>query len=170
MSAELMRSYLDLLNEQQQQLDEGIMDALKGLVQKAIQTLGPETSKEIAQQVQQATGGDLTLSKENAMRVAKALGFDKMIDQSTQQIAEEEYKEKVIAGNWKGRLIQLLYGSGVLGGLLSGIPPLMGLGFIMLMFSSAIFGGHRGTVSAMGNYGNKGDEVDKGPPPIWGAW
>ena len=165
MSVELMRSYLDILNEQQQQLDEGVMDTLKGLVGKVTQTLGPETSKEIAQKVQQATGGDLTLSKENAIRVAKALGFDKMSDQTSQQMAEAG--EPIIAGNWQGKIKQLLYGAGMVGSLASGSGFLVIIGVLMIMFAGAVFGGHRGTVSVMGHYGNKGTETDKGPRAVW---
>lgn len=50
---------------------------LKPLAAKFVKMIGPEALQDIAAQVKQVTGGDLTPSKENAMKVAQAFGLDK---------------------------------------------------------------------------------------------
>lgn len=154
MSSDLMRRYIDILNEnaQPQQLDEGVMDMIKGLVPKAMKLLGGDTVKQIAQQVKQVTGGDFTPSQENAVKVAQALGFEKILQDK--QVAEG------IAPTWQGKLVQLLYTLGVIGTIggaaaLSGgvggepafaVRVLAPIGMILLMMAGTIFGGGRGQI------------------------
>jgi hypothetical protein len=146
-------------------LDEGMMDKLKGImVPKLMKLLGPDAEK-IASAVKQATGGDFTPSKENAMKVVQALGIDKAAEQGqSPQMAEG------IAGNWQGKLIQSLYTLGLLGS--AGAASLMGntvgaswftvVGVLLLMFAGAFFGNEPGQVGAMGNFGNKGTSSQRG--------
>ena len=146
-------------------LDEGMMDKIKGmLVPKLMKLLGPDAEK-IASAVKQATGGDFTPSKENAMKVVQALGIDKAAAQGqSPQMAEG------IAGNWQGKLIQSLYTMGLLGsaGAASAMWTTAGgswfavVGVLLLMFAGAFFGKEPGQVGAMGNFGNKGTSSQRG--------
>jgi hypothetical protein len=150
---------------QDSRLDEGMMDKIKGmLVPKLMKLLGSDAEK-IASAVKQATGGDFTPSKENAMKVVQALGIDKAAEQGqSPQMAEG------IAGNWQGKLIQSLYTLGLLGS--AGAASLMGntvgaswftvVGVLLLMFAGAFFGNEPGQVGAMGNFGNKGTSSQRG--------
>lgn len=98
MSAELMRSYLDILNEQQQQLDEGMIQDLAAKAANWVASKFGKDIKAIADTVRKATGGDATPSKENAAKVMQALGITPQdignlvkqakADQSNQQMAE----------------------------------------------------------------------------------
>jgi hypothetical protein len=157
---------------QNNRLDEGMMDKIKGmLVPKLMKLLGPDADN-IANAVRQATGGDLTPSKENAMKVVQALGIDKAATQGQSQMAEG------IAGNWQGKLIQALYTLGLLGsaavtnwasgpgrgtdlGIASGLITMIGV--VLLMFAATFFSSNRGMVGAMGRHGNKGFDTNKGP-------
>jgi hypothetical protein len=157
---------------QNHRLDEGMMDKLKSFaVPKLMKLLGPD-AENIANAVKQATGGDLTPSKENAMKVVQALGIDKAATQGQSQMAEG------IAGNWQGKLIQSLYTLGLLGsaavtnwaygpgrgtdlGVASGIITMIGV--VLLMFAATFFSSDRGMVGAMGRHGNKGFDTNKGP-------
>lgn len=136
------------------QIDEGMIDKLKGMVvPKLIKMLGAEQSSQIANAVKQVTGGDFTPSKENAIKVAQALGFDKMANPDQAKAMSEG-----IAGDWKGKLIQLLYTLGLLGagagasamwGTVGG--SFMGvIGVLLLMFANTFFGEAPGQVGAMG--------------------
>jgi hypothetical protein len=168
MSTELFRNYIDIINENSKpkmQLDEGFMDKLRDmLVPKLMKLLGPDAEK-IASAVKQAAGGDLTPSKENAMKVVQALGLDKAAEQGqSPQMAEG------IAGNWQGKLIQSLYTLGLLGsagaaasmwGTVGGSSMAV-VGFLLLMFANAIFGEAPGQVGAMGNFDNKGTSAQRG--------
>jgi hypothetical protein len=168
MSTELFRNYIDIINENSKpkmQLDEGMMDKLRDmLVPKLMKLLGPDAEK-IASAVKQAAGGDLTLSKENAMKVVQSLGLDKAAEQGqAPQMAEG------IAGNWQGKLIQSLYTLGLLGsagaaasmwGTVGGSSMAV-IGFLLLMFANAIFGEAPGQVGAMGNFDNKGTSAQRG--------
>jgi hypothetical protein len=162
MSTELFRNYLDIINEHskpKEQLDEGIMDKIKSFaVPKLIKLLGPD-AENIASAIKQATGGDLTPSKENAMKVVQALGIDKSDAQGqSPQMAEG------IAGNWQGKLMQALYTLGLLGsagaaasmwGTMAGSHMTI-IGTLLLMFAGTFFDTAPGQVGAMGNFGNKG--------------
>jgi len=174
MSTEVYRKYLDIINENSQpkvQLDEGMLDTMKAAVPKLMKLLGGDTATQIAQQVKQVTGGDFTPSRENAIKVATALGFDKLIGKD-KQVAEG------IAGNWQGKLIQLLHG-GIVGGALAqffggqaltgmqgfGGPGelLMSIGLLLLMFAGTFWSSDRGMVGSMGRNGNQGFSTAKGP-------
>jgi len=150
---------------QNNRLDEGMMDKLKSmLVPKLMKLLGPDAEK-IASAVKQATGGDLTPSKENAMKVAQALGLDKAAAQGqSPQMAEG------IAGNWQGKLYQALYTLGLLGsagaatamyGTVTG-GNMAVIGILLLMFANAFFGDAPGQFGAMGKFGNKGTSMQRG--------
>jgi hypothetical protein len=150
---------------QDSRLDEGMMDKIKGMmVPKLMKLLGPDAEK-IASAVKQATGGDLTPSKENAMKVVQALGLDKAAAQGqSPQMAEG------IAGNWQGKLYQALYTMGLLGsagaatamyGTVSG-SWFATVGVLLLMFANAFFGDAPGQFGAMGKFGNKGTSMQRG--------
>ena len=181
MSTEVYRKYINIINENSQntvQLDEGVMDKLKSLVEpKLMQMLGADQAAEIANKVKQVTGGDITPSKENAIKVAQAFGFDKMQPEAGDMQASK--MTEGIAGNWQGKLIQSLYSVGTIGGLsmagghstlgnILGLSSMAGnsialIGFVLLMMAGAVFGDERGSVGVMGRDGNKGFETGKGP-------
>ena len=155
------------------QLDEGMMDSIKSLVPKAMKLLGGDTIAQIAQQVKQATGGDYTPSKENAIAVAKALGFEEMLKAKAgkggEQVAEGW------AGNWQGKLIQLMHLGGLAAAGYAAMNPTMGdatgfiyeglltIGVFLLMLTNTFWSSERGMVGAMGRGGNTGWDTDKGP-------
>lgn len=151
-------------DKKKEKIDEGVMDKLKGLlVPKLMKLLGPDAEK-IASAVKQATGGDLTPSKENAIKVVKALGIDKAASQGQAQMAEG------IAGNWQGKLIQALYTLGLLGA--GGAAASMWhtstgswfatVGILLLMFANTFFGEGPGQAGAMGKFGNQGTSAQRG--------
>ena len=156
---------------QDSRLDEGMMDKIKGMmVPKLMKLLGPDAEK-IASAVKQATGGDFTPSKENAMKVVQALGIDKAAEQGqSPQMAEG------IAGNWQGKLIQALYTLGLLGsaavtmwasgpgrgtglGVASGLITVIGV--VLLMFANTFFSSDSGMVGAMGRKGRQGFDTNE---------
>jgi len=108
MSAELMRSYLDLLNEQQQQqLDEGVMDAIAAKIKPWIQKnigsffskLDPQTLQGLKQAHQQS-GGDIK-------RFASIIGITPqdvapLAKKAPQNALKETFGEKIpdTANNW----------------------------------------------------------------------
>jgi hypothetical protein len=149
---------------QANRLDEGVMDKIKSFaVPKLMKLLGAD-AENIANAVRQATGGDLTPSKENAMKVAQALGIDKMADQGQSQMAEG------IAGNWQGKLIQSLYTLGLLGsagaaasmwGTVGGSSMAV-IGTLLLMFANTFFGDAPGQIGVYGKFGNKGTSAQRG--------
>ena len=168
-SSDLFRNYLDIINENSQpkiQLDEGMMDTLKSLVPKAMKLLGSDTAAQIAQQVKQATGGDFTPSRENAIKVAKALGFEEILKNKVGQEPQGQLAEAWgLAGNWQGKLIQLLYSIIPAAGIASiaGVGPggllgwwLSSVGIVLLMFADTFFSTDTGMVGAMGRKGRKG--------------
>jgi hypothetical protein len=157
------------LKKKKDKIDEGMMDNIKGmLVPKLMKLLGPDAEK-IASAVKQATGGDFTPSKENAIKVVKALGLDKAAAQGqSPQVAED--RTAAIAGNWQGKLHQALYTMGLLGsagaatamyGTVSG-SWFATVGVLLLMFAGTFFGTAPGQIGAMGNFGNKGTSMQKG--------
>jgi hypothetical protein len=163
MDPKFFRKYADIITEAEQprqQLDEGMMDMLKPLAAKFVKMLGPDALQDIAAQVKQVTGGDLTPSKENAMKVAQAFDLGK----KPAAVAEG------IAGNWQGKLIQLAYGSGLLGSV-AGAASMWGtvggswsliVGTILLMAIGAFLGDEAGQVGAMGKYDNVGTDTKFG--------
>ena len=159
-----LRRMMEMAGLNNSQLSEGMMDKLKSmLVPKLMKLLGPD-AKKIASAVKQATGGDVTPSKENAMKVVQALGINQAATQGQSQMAE------VIAGNWQGKLIQALYTLGLLGsaGAAASMWGTMGgshmaiIGTLLLMFAGAFFGNEPGQAGAMGNFGNKGMSAQRG--------
>ena len=149
---------------QANRLDEGVMDKIKSFaVPKLMKLLGAD-AENIANAVRQATGGDLTPSKENAMKVAQALGIDKAAGQGQSQMAEG------IAGNWQGKLIQSLYTLGLLGsaGAAASMWGTMGgnhagvIGILLLMFANTFFGDAPGQIGVYGKFGNKGTSAQRG--------
>ena len=151
--------------ENRSRLDEGIMDKIKSFaVPKLMKLLGPD-AEDIANAVKQATGGDLTANKENAIKVVKALGINK-------DAAKDKSPEMAegIAGNWQGKLQQALYTLGLLGsagaaaamwGTVGGSSMAV-IGTILLMFAGAFFGDAPGQAGAMGKFGNKGTSARTG--------
>jgi len=171
MSTELLRKYIDIVNESQQ-LDEGLIDSiLRPLATKFVKMIGGDQMADIAKQVQQATGGDLSLTTANSVKVAKALGFD----ENTIKAQTQEYAGNVtegIAGNWQGKLIQLAYtatvGAGLFAGMTGAGGPWIGkllalIGGVLLLGVTAFYGSQKGQVGAMGKYGNQGLDTSRGP-------
>jgi hypothetical protein len=152
-------------NLSESQLDEGIMDKIKSFaVPKLMKLLGPD-AEDIANAVKQATGGDLTANKENAIKVVKALGINKDAAK-----AKSPEMAEGIAGNWQGKLIQALYTLGLLGsagaaasmwGTVGGSSMAV-IGTLLLMLADAVYGNEPGQVGAMGNFGNKGTSARTG--------
>jgi hypothetical protein len=150
--------------ESRSQLDEGIMDKIKSFaVPKLMKLLGPD-AEDIANAVKQATGGDLTANKENAIKVVQALGIDKAASKDkSSEMAE------AIAGNWQGKLIQSLYTLGLLGsaGAAASMWGTVGgsfmaiIGTLLIMFAATFFDDDRGMVGAMGKRGNQGFDTNK---------
>ena len=163
MSTQLFRKYIDIINENQQhqQLNEGMIDTIKGYLPKIMKLLGMTTIKEIAEKVKAATNGNYELTVDNALKVAKALGFDE--NMIKQPMAEG------IAGNWQGKLLQILHLVGLFGGIASAAVhgsignPLVGIGLIAILVTHTFWSSDRGAVGAMGKHGNKGWETSKGP-------
>jgi hypothetical protein len=163
---EALRRMMEMAGmRQDSRLDESMMDKIKGmLVPKLMKLLGPDADN-IANAVKQATGGDLTPSKENAMKVAQALGLDKAAAQGqSPQMAEG------IAGNWQGKLYQALYTLGLLGsagaatamyGTVTG-GNMAVIGILLLMFANTFFGDAPGQFGAYGKFGNKGTSAQHG--------
>jgi hypothetical protein len=169
MSTQHFRKYIDIINENSQantQLDEGIMDSLKSMVPKAMKLLGGDTVEKIVQQVKQATGGDTTPSRENAIRVAKALGFEELLQAKAKegQPAESVVEAWGLASNWQGKLVQFLYTAGLIGafaGANANWGTVLGswlaiVGTLLLMFLDTHYSTDTGMVGGMGKHGRKG--------------
>jgi hypothetical protein len=132
------------------------MDKLKGmLVPKLMKLLGPDAEK-IASAVKQATGGDYSLTKANAEKVAQALGVSE--EQAQGQIAEG------ISPTLGGKIIQALHliTLGVAGAGIAGLMPTLGgltvvIGFFALMFSEAFWGNQAGQLGS--EYDIEGDPL-----------
>jgi len=155
MSAELYRKYLDIINENSQpkvQLDEGIMDTVKSVIPKITKFLGGSIGQQIAQKVKQVTGGNTTPSKENAMKVAQAFGFDKLLQGAQGQSPEQVAEGWGIAPTWQGKLLQLAHAGG-LGAAIATVltgdynQGLMTIGMLLLMFSDAVYGQEAGQLA-----------------------
>lgn len=151
------------------QLDEGMMDKIKSLIPKFMKFIGAEKAEAIANKVKEITGGDLSANPENAEKVAQAFGFDKIVKDKA--MSKEDIMGEGIAGNWQGKLVQFLYLAG-LGGSAAGAASMWGtvggsfmavIGTLLIMFAATFFDDDKGMVGAMGKYGNKGFDTDKGP-------
>ncbi len=154
MTTDFYRKYIDIINENSQPpiLTEGVLDKIKSIVPKAMALLGKDKLKSIAQQVKQITGGDYSLTQSNAIKVAKALGFDSMVDSKTAQVNEG------ISGTWQGKLLQLLHLIGVGAGAYSAIPGMtdgpmrvvVAAGLILLMVTHTFWGNEEGQIGSWG--------------------
>jgi len=148
-------------------LDEGMMDKIKSLIPKFMKFIGAEKAAEIANKVKSVTGGDFSANPDNAEKVAKAFGFDKIV--KDKGMAKEDIMSEALAGNWQGKLVQFLYLAG-LGGAAAGGAALFGtvggsflliIGTLLLMFANTFFSDESGMVGAMGKRGNQGFDTDK---------
>ena len=157
-AVDLLRKYAKIINEAQQpeQLNEGVLDTLKQYASKLMKKLDPETIKQIATTVKQATGGDYSLTKANAEKVAQALGVSE--EQAQGQIAEG------ISPTLGGKIIQALHliTLGVAGAGIAGLIPTLGgltviIGFFALMFSEAFWGNQAGQLGS--EYDIEGDPL-----------
>jgi len=143
------------------------MDKIKSILPRVMKFLPVQ---EIATKVKQITGGDFTPSRENALKVAQAFGFDKMGKQAPAQAAVNEG----LAGNWQGKLLQLLHvvglGAGAAqaigGSALTGMAGFGGggellimVGTILLMLTETFWGNNRGQIGAMGKPTNEGKKA-----------
>lgn len=164
MNTEFYRKYIDIIKENSQEpqrLDEGMLDKAKSLLPKFMKMLGAD-AEVIANKVKQVTGGDFSLSKDNIQKVIKGLDLDNL---------QKQPANEAIAGNWQGKLIQALYSLGLLGsaGVAAaniGTPMAMtsGIALLLLLFAGTFFGSGSGQIGAMGKFGNKGLETEKGQP------
>jgi hypothetical protein len=144
--SEIMRKYSNIIAEAQdtEQLNEGMMDTIKQYASKLMKTLDPATLKQIATTVKQATGGDYTLSRANAQKVAQALGAPQS---GQEQMAEGGTVNPGISPTLGGKIAQALHlgamgiGAAEIGGFLhtpGGVAVIVGL--LALMFSEAFWG------------------------------
>jgi hypothetical protein len=155
MSTDFLRNYIDIIKEAEQpqvQLDEGIMDTIKSVIPKVTKLLGGGLGQQIAQKVKQVTGGDTTPSRENAMKVAQAFGFDKLLKGQEGQTPTQVAEGWGIAPTWQGKLIQLAHAGGLgaaVATVLSGDynQGLMTIGMLLLMFSDAVYGTDAGQLA-----------------------
>ena len=147
--SEIMRKYSNIVAEAEQ-LNEGMMDTLKQYAAKLMKALDPATLKQIATTVKQATGGDYSLTRANAQKVAQALG----VPEQQGQVAEG------IAPTLGGKIAQALHlgavGAGAasaagLIGIFGGLPIIIGL--LALMFVETFWG------SAPGQIGSQYDQI-----------
>jgi hypothetical protein len=150
-------------------INEGLMDMIKAkILPKVMQVVGAENQDDIANKVKQITGGDFSINKANAVKVATAFGFDQIVgNKGKAEMAEG------LAGNWQGKMVQLLYTMG-LGGAAMGASAMWGtvggsfmaiIGTILLMFAATFFSSDRGMVGAMGKDGRKGFDTGESINP-----
>ena len=183
MDPKFFRKYADLIESVEQDkvviseaiLSEGFLsNVAKKLADKLMGMLDPKTLQGVATAVKDATGGNYALTADNAMKVAAALGFDKQDAKKEASGAVSEGEEYGLAGNWQGKLLQAIHGLGVL----HVITNFMGsgifdsqvannwvacIGLILIMVTATFWSKEKGMIGAMGNYGNKGFDTDKGP-------
>jgi hypothetical protein len=150
-------------------INEGLMDMIKAkILPKVMQVVGAENQDDIANKVKQITGGNFAINKDNAIKVATAFGFDQIVNKK----GKTEMAE-ALAGNWQGKMVQLLYTMG-LGGAAIGASAMWGtvggsfmaiIGTILLMFAHTFFSSDRGMVGAMGKDGRKGFDTGESTNP-----
>ena len=150
-------------------INEGLMDMIKAkILPKVMQVVGAENQDDIANKVKQITGGNFAINKDNAIKVATAFGFDQIVNKK----GKTEMAE-ALAGNWQGKMVQLLYTMG-LGGAAIGASAMWGtvggsfmaiIGTILLMFAATFFSSDRGMVGAMGKDGRKGFDTGESINP-----
>jgi hypothetical protein len=150
--SELMRKYSNLIVEAQQteQLDEGMMDTIKQYASKLMKALDPTTLKQIAATVKQATGGDYSLTRTNAEKVAKALGAPEEQGQMSEEF-ERKRPATAISPTLGGKIAQALH-LGAIGGAIPLAPATGGIsvviGFLALILTPAIWGTEAGQVGS----------------------
>lgn len=124
MSSQLMRRYADIVEgrislRENQQLNEGmIMDRfVRPIVQKFMSMLPTEQIQDLATQVRNITGGDFSPTKENAVKVTKALGFSEgdfqQLKGGQTNVNEAPDNSWGISGTWKGKLLQAMHLGGI---------------------------------------------------------
>jgi len=141
-----MRKYSNIVAEAEQ-LNEGMMDTIKQYAAKVMKALDPATLKQIATTVKQATGGDYSLTRANAEKVAQALG----VPEDAGQMSEAEAPAFNISPTLGGKIIQALH----LGALAGAIPLATAtggislvVGSIALLMATAVWGTHPGAVGS----------------------
>ena len=161
--SEIMRKYSNIVAEAQdnEQLNEGIMDTIKQYASKLMKKLDPAILKQIAATVKQATGGDYSLTRANAQKVAQALGAP----QSGQMSEESEdgmrkRPEVSISPTLGGKIAQALH-LATIGGAIPLASATGGLslfiGFIALMMIQPTWGTEPGDIGS--EYEITGDPV-----------
>jgi hypothetical protein len=159
----------DTNNKSESNINEGLMDMIKAkILPKVMQVVGAENQDDIANKVKQITGGDFSINKDNAVKVATAFGFDQIVGKKSKAEMAEG-----IAGNWQGKMVQLLYtlglgGSGIAASAMWGTVGgsfMAIIGTILLMFAATFFSSDRGMVGAMGKDGRKGFDTGESINP-----
>jgi hypothetical protein len=159
----------DMDTKNESNINEGLMDMIKAkILPKVMQVVGAENQDDIANKVKQITGGNFAINKDNAVKVATAFGFDQIVgNKGKAEMAEG------LAGNWQGKMVQLLYTMG-LGGSALAASAMWGtlggsfmaiIGTILLMFAHTFFSSDRGMVGAMGKDGRKGFDTGESINP-----
>jgi hypothetical protein len=161
MDPKFFRKYADLITEAEQpeQLDEGMVDTLKQYASKLTKALDPTTLKQIASTVKQATGGDYSLTKANAQKVAQALG----VPEDAGQMSEEGMRKApgvAISPTLGGKIIQALH-LGAIGAAIPLASATGGLSLIVGGLALLMTGGTWGTEA-----GDVGSEYEISGDPL----
>ena len=170
-AVDLLRKYAEIVNEAQQptQLDEGVMDMIKSAFSKVIQKLlSPEDLQQIASIAQQATGGDLTPTKENAMKLVQALGITQQdVQQAIQSkggqsvAGAQPVSEKMVLAPLSGNEIKsrILTGLSGIGSTIGGAMAIAGagsigtgIGMILMVIGMVLLGVLTNDIKADANY------------------
>jgi hypothetical protein len=118
-TVEFMRKYADLISESQQpqQLDEGVVDTLNASKDKILKMFTPQELQQIAATAKQATGGDMSLTADNAKKVgAEIVGSAPAQSQTSAVPAPVSEDGKYgIARTTAGKLKQAAYALGMVG-------------------------------------------------------
>ena len=170
--SEIMRKYSNIVAEAEQpeQLDEGLVDTLKSSFSKVIQKLlSPEDLQQIASIAQQATGGDLTPTKENAMKLVQALGITQQDVQQAiqpkggqpvagvQPVSEKMVLAPLSGSEIKSRILTGLSGIGsTIGGgamAIAGAGSIgTGIGMVLMVIGMVLLGVLTNDIKADANY------------------
>ena len=151
---EFFRKFADIITEaeQPQQLNEGMMDKAKEYASKLLKVMDPQTLKQIATVVKQVTGGDYSLTKDNALKVGRALG-----------VPESGQVSEGISPTLGGKIAQVLHlgaiaaAAGFIGGAYSlgdspGVDQLGGvivsIGAIAIMVANAFWSNEPGNLGS----------------------
>jgi hypothetical protein len=167
---EFFRKYADLVESAEQDkifiseaiLSEGFLSNIaQKMAGKLMGMLDPKTQQALATAVKDATGGDYSLTADNAMKVAQALGLDQQDAkaEASGSVNEEEYG---LAGNWQGKLLQAIHGLGVAHVIMNFMGQgvfdsqiannwVAAVGLILLMVTSTFWSKEKGMIGAMGH-------------------